>query len=910
MTTNTGQRTLLLVGLVGLVAAMLLVAFAGPASASEHSDLEIENQSIDAETNHNWTYTPQGETTVERLELNYTFPSVDVTAVDSVIVEIDGDPKTVDDVESESDIIAINLSDPHPVNQGENVELLTTDEQFVHPSFEEPGQFADFKLYDSTEAEFPINATFQEVVTEAPTGTLNGTVTNATSGAPIEDATVTALDQDNIGLQQDTNADGEYEFSELETGEYTVSVDPMGYEETSEEDVTITEDETETVDLAADPIDGGTVNVTVVEPDGVTPVEDAWVEVFDDMGETFQFGETDEDGEVEILVPEDDYTVRADKDGFAQGSETGVGVVEGEETNVTVELEEAATIDGTVTDADDDSEIEGATVDVYDDHYTVHERTTTDGSGEYSVDVPAGEYTVEVDADGYGPSTETGVEVDTGGTETQDVELDEPATFTGTVTYANGTDADNVFVVATDGSSYFFNQTDTSGEYTIEVPDGEYSLEAYDDGEMGSSDDPISIEVGDTETVDLEMVDPQVVHTDLEQADGQTSPEMGNIDLETFVMGGFMQVQLIDTADTPGEPSDLEDRGVEDETRFEITLSVEDFAPNSLLWGAKDLEWSTETNATDSNVTDVTIETNPVNLQAIDPGSMPIGLVDDYSDIDWPSGANDQATEGYNQSVFFGLFDLSNVPGGFADELNGMTVTTNAQVFSRPQMTDSGLEVYVGAPHLTEQGNQHDGFYDAFIPDAQLDDWGVDDPEADLNALWQGESSDFTVDDSPSDGVWIELDITYSAGTLTISPDDESDGPTDSPTGPQPSDADDDDADDDDADDDDADDDDADDDDADDEEADGDDADDVDDEDVEDTDDADDADDEDADDADDAVDDDADDAVDDDPTATDDAADDTPADDRDADTVPGFGVLVGLLALLAVTLALRVRTSG
>jgi len=97
-----------------------------------------------------------------------------------------------------------------------------------------------------------------------------------------------------------------------------------------------------------------------------------------------------------------------------------------------------------------------------------------------------------------------------------------------------------------------------------------------------------------------------------------------------------------------------------------------------------------------------------------------------------------------------------------------MTITTNAQTFSRPEMTNGTLDIYVGAPHTTTNGNQHDGFYRAFIPNAQLDRWNISDPETELAAKYQGDAASFEVNDTPAGGAWINLDVHYSDGYVEV----------------------------------------------------------------------------------------------------------------------------------------------
>ncbi|MFT4880708.1 MAG: PGF-CTERM protein [Natronomonas sp.] len=97
-----------------------------------------------------------------------------------------------------------------------------------------------------------------------------------------------------------------------------------------------------------------------------------------------------------------------------------------------------------------------------------------------------------------------------------------------------------------------------------------------------------------------------------------------------------------------------------------------------------------------------------------------------------------------------------------------MSVTTNAQRFSTPSVVNQSLRVWVAAPTKTVAGNDHNGFYQAEIPDSQLSEWGVDDPKSELSALYKGDATNFTVTETDS-GARIRLDnISYSAGFAEV----------------------------------------------------------------------------------------------------------------------------------------------
>ena len=214
---------------------------------------------------------------------------------------------------------------------------------------------------------------------------------------------------------------------------------------------------------------------------------------------------TDEDGEpienTEVTISGDgiDETVDTDADGEYGPIELGVGTYEdvvasagedGESAPKTFEIEnndetvqdftlseqdgDTGTIEGTVTDAgaDEDDEIEGATVTVDTGHSVL-----TDENGEYRVEgVPAGERDVTAEADDYEERTETvSVEADT--TATQDIELDGlPGSLDGRITDSDTGDAIEGATITIEGED-LDTESDSDGRYEFESVDrGTYDV--------------------------------------------------------------------------------------------------------------------------------------------------------------------------------------------------------------------------------------------------------------------------------------------------------------------------------------------------------------------------------------------------------------------------------------------------
>ncbi|WP_049939478.1 carboxypeptidase-like regulatory domain-containing protein [Natronomonas pharaonis] len=100
--------------------------------------------------------------------------------------------------------------------------------------------------------------------TAADTGDIEGTVESST-GDPIEDATVDIQDELD---DTTTDDDGDFELTDVETGDYTLEITADGHADTTT-DVTVDEDDTTTVDVeldADDPEMTVDVDVTDAEP--------------------------------------------------------------------------------------------------------------------------------------------------------------------------------------------------------------------------------------------------------------------------------------------------------------------------------------------------------------------------------------------------------------------------------------------------------------------------------------------------------------------------------------------------------------------------------------------------------------------------------------------------------------------
>ncbi|NIR87306.1 PEGA domain-containing protein [Candidatus Bathyarchaeota archaeon] len=160
-------------------------------------------------------------------------------------------------------------------------------------------------------------------------GWINGTVTDASTGNPIEDATVTA-----DGYSTTTNINGEYIIpADLAPGTYRVEASKPGYISSSKF-AEVFGEETTTVDFALTPLPPGKGAIAGTITDALTgdPIEGATVTA-DGYSTT-----TDADGYYNITIDPGTYTVTTSATGYESDSKSTT-VDAGETTTVNFTLQ-------------------------------------------------------------------------------------------------------------------------------------------------------------------------------------------------------------------------------------------------------------------------------------------------------------------------------------------------------------------------------------------------------------------------------------------------------------------------------------------------------------------------------------------------------------------------------------------
>ena len=600
-------------------------------------------------------------------------------------------------------------------------------------------------------------------------GFVNGTVTGP-SGNSLQGATVNVLNS-TTGQFVDytsTNSSGWYSL-DVPNGTFTVGVKPTNYPNVYNDSVPVQTGQTTTLDVQAP--QRGYVNGTLTDPNG-NPVSNVRVSAYPlNGGYAVGSNKTNATGAFSLIVPGGTWYVSARPSGYPTVSNGSVAVQTGQTTALDLHLQQSGHITGTVS-VPSGGNPSGITVNAIDSSFTHFAYDQTDGSGHFSLSVPNGTYRVWTQSSGYADDHTTGVNVAAGGSTSVSLAVTQPAYINGTVTSQAGNSVQRDFVVARGSGGVFHAQPSGSGHYSILVPSGDYQVSVIAKGESTPAQSISGLSAGQTANRDFTLKPSAVTAKSVHVVSGPFNGQTSKLGVNATVRGGVLEVYLTNADFTsnpsPTMPNDLTSLGVRDNTKFRINVTVENFDPNSLFWAGKNVSWSADPSAP-GNKTNVTITATPANLQG--ENGKPIGplLQQDPANVRWKSGQNDVAAYGWNRTVYLGLMNLSKALGPNSADLAGTTVTTNAQTFSLPTLTNNALRVWVAAPHRTTTGAVHTGFYRAFIPNSQLNAWGITDPQSQLTARYAGSTANFSVDTSPAGGVWIDIkNIHYSAGYVDI----------------------------------------------------------------------------------------------------------------------------------------------
>ncbi|MFB6361248.1 MAG: carboxypeptidase-like regulatory domain-containing protein, partial [Halobacteriales archaeon] len=520
----------------------------------------------------------------------------------------------------------------------------------------------------------------------------------------------------------------------------------------------------------------GFINGTVRNQNG-TPVSGVSLEMINKNTNLIHANvSTDANGEFSIEVKTGKYDVLLSDPKVSFRVKPGVKVTAGNTTYANFSVSQkppSGTLNGTVL-GPNGNPVTNARIEAADQSFQFFGTTKTDTNGNFSLSLPAAQYEVRVSNTPYATKTIEDVNVSANKSTFVNISLPKATYINGTVSKAGGQLKNRAFVMASSGDNRVFNVTSKTGAYNLSVPNGTYTVTVF--SKVGTASASIATDPENVTRKDFTLRPVKFNHTSVEVVDGASSVDTNKIGLRTRVFSGLINVQVVNDntyGRQAGRPDELEGLGVNDTTEFRINLTVTNFTATSLMWGINNARWNATPNSSVKNGTDITINGSAVQLQATFNGTAGIGPLFDRSpsSINWPTGKKDRASVGFNQTVYLGILDQSSLPPEVRSALKGMSITTNAQMFAAPRVVNNSLKIWVAGPSTTVDGLQHTGFYQAEIPEAQLNKWNVSQPEKELAALYKGSATNFTVTNT-SDGARIRLEnITYSAGTVEVSPD-------------------------------------------------------------------------------------------------------------------------------------------
>ncbi|QSX00149.2 S8 family serine peptidase [Haloterrigena alkaliphila] len=233
--------------------------------------------------------------------------------------------------------------------------------------------------------------------------TVEGTVSDTVTGAPIENATLVLESGDDIEYEVTPNAEGKYELERVPAErKYTLTATAPGYETTNESSF-VPADETATLDVSLEGDSG--LEVALQDAQFEAGVADATVEATGERGTYPGTHRGDGEYSIDALPGGSEYTINVTAEGYVDET-VPVGEITGTGSHRVV-LEGDATLSVAVVDEDGDP-ISNATATIERPDGTSFEVSgVTNADGELETTVPGTgeEYTVTIAASGYNTET-------------------------------------------------------------------------------------------------------------------------------------------------------------------------------------------------------------------------------------------------------------------------------------------------------------------------------------------------------------------------------------------------------------------------------------------------------------------------------------------------------------------------
>ncbi|MCF6409864.1 carboxypeptidase regulatory-like domain-containing protein [Pseudalkalibacillus salsuginis] len=316
------------------------------------------------------------------------------------------------------------------------------------------------------------------------TGGLSGTVLDGNTGLSLSGVTVELLQNGTEIGTTSTNGSGDYSFTSIEPGSYTVRFSKTAYT-TVTQPVTVSSNRISTLNLALPPLPGSINGSVTAQGGGV--LQNARVTLTDTFGALIGQTVTDAGGSYYFpQVKPGHYTLSVSRDNYQSKTE-GVEVSPNSVSTVNFVLSpNPATVNGTVENTTGQP-IADALVQVKNEAGIIVAFTFTDTNGQFAFNsIAPGTYFLQASADDFAKQT-LGTTLSAGETETLTFRLVTVfGTFTGTVRDERTNiplPSANVRVIDQSGIDVTSTVTSSNGSYTIgSLRPGSYSIIFSADG--------------------------------------------------------------------------------------------------------------------------------------------------------------------------------------------------------------------------------------------------------------------------------------------------------------------------------------------------------------------------------------------------------------------------------------------
>jgi protocatechuate 3,4-dioxygenase beta subunit len=399
-------------------------------------------------------------------------------------------------------------------------------------------------------------------------GSITGTVTDSTSGNPINGASVSAVDSKGNGnVSTTTNAQGQYTLSGLELQNYTLTFSASGY--TGLGGVSVAADATYNAQLT--PITA-TVNVNVVDSGG-SPFPGATVSIVYSNSATPALGSTDSNGNVSFTgQPVGVQATIAATTSDGRSASTS-GTFNAGVNSISLTLSNPiGNVSGMVVDSGTSAALSGVSVAVVDWNNNPITTVTTDSAGNYSVTgLAPGSYSFTYTLTNYQTLTLT-VPVTGGVTTTENASLTPtPGGIQGQVKGSVSQGPVPGCTITIQGPASGSTTTDSNGNFSFSgLPPGNYTGTLV----QGIFSQPISATVlpGQVTTLNLILDTSNVV--------GRITDQNGNILVgATVVLTGAGFVSSTVVTDSNGNFAVNRENNTGD-----LTLNITWTDPSNVVW--------------------------------------------------------------------------------------------------------------------------------------------------------------------------------------------------------------------------------------------------------------------------------------------------------------------------------------